>query len=1243
MVHLMKINVLILFIFLSSSTYSQVVTAPPDVTIACGGSTTLAATTTAVTYSVVTTSCPTESIPSSTVIFSKTGNNCDDCISGDISIGFPFNFYGNVYNNCQIQTNGIVGFGGLTYTGYNAFAIPATGAPNNYIAGLYADIDVECGGTISYKLIGTSPNRKFVVFYDNVSPYGGGSSCSGTGTASFQIILNENGSFQTVVSQLSANWYSSTSGSLLTQGAENNNGTYAFPVTGRNSTDWPGIGPGATDCQLFNPSPFVFLRWEVGGATVSTDANYVVSPLNTTTYTAVWSNAGTEYSDNTIVTVSDALLTLNSTINNTNCPGSTGNGSLSLSASGLPPGTYALNYLKDGVASSSSVTIAASAISIPQNTTFNSGLLEATDPLYVRSISGTPYSASSSVSFDTYTFTPSVTGSYTFNNTFVGDAHAQLYTFPFNPGVPATNFLIADDDGNGGADPRITRTLTAGQKYVLVTTQFSTPDYGAYSWMYTGPAGAVISTGSNSVTINNLSGGSYTNFIIGSGCNSASLSGPILIKDPIVPTISAASSSYAICQGASVNLSSTLTGISAGTNQLMYSDFTGSSAFPTGWTTETETPDIIKIVNANQAGGSPNEIRFVTTSTTNVTDRVIYGPISTAGMTALTLKWKNFLKDKGGSDIYSVSVETSSDGASWSTTSWNTNVTGDMTAATVTLPINNSDVGSTTFYFSFTISGITNGCKNWKIDDVELKNNTPLTLSWTSNPSGYTSSLANPTGVTPTATTKYYITPVGYSGLCPVKDSITVVVTPTPVATITSSAATVCHGQNAILSGNVTGTGPWSLVINNSGGTVTGTGSGAWSQIVNPAATTTYGITSITAGVCPGTFSGSTAITLPTKGTTLGNNTDNATCVVNQNSYVHFYHSSGRLLASVNSNGQNLGNVTVTSYVEPSHLNVPACLDPTNPNYITATMNRHWVITPQFQPASAVTVRLPFDNAEFTTLQTMANGNANANDNLVTIANVKLSKYKGPNNVNNLFSDNCVSVGGNAGTQLFAQAANGSVTAYQTGFSASARYTDFSIPNFSEFWLHGSTSSPLPVTLTDFSVSCENDATINWTTASEQNSDRFIIEKSRDGQNWIAVGEKAAAGNSNTLINYSIVDENNWNGATYYRMRQIDINGKQEVYGPISADCGSDNNSMIVYPNPNNGTFTVEISTTENISDGQIQLFDLTGKLILNQVSPIEKGINQIYFNDVDLQMGSYLVKFTGGNNSIKPIKIIIQ
>lgn len=187
------------------------------------------------------------------------------------------------------------------------------------------------------------------------------------------------------------------------------------------------------------------------------------------------------------------------------------------------------------------------------------------------------------------------------------------------------------------------------------------------------------------------------------------------------------------------------------------------------------------------------------------------------------------------------------------------------------------------------------------------------------------------------------------------------------------------------------------------------------------------------------------------------------------------------------------------------------------------------------------------------------------------------------------------------------------------------------------------TSSPLPVTLTNFSANCDNQVSIAWTTASEQNSDRFIVEKSRDLQVWSLVGTQVAAGNSNYVLNYSQTDANAWNGTTYYRLRQIDFNGVEKLYGPISTSCENDNNGMVVYPNPSQGNFTVDITSGEKIQDAEIQVLDVTGKLVSIQMINISEGMNQVYFNQNDLQMGSYFLRLVGGTNSFKPIRLVIE
>lgn len=546
-------------IFIKTSTVSGQcnVTAPNDVTINCGASTTISATTTAVTYNLIPTTCTPVAI-TGTNAFPTT---CDDCVTGQIAIGFPFNFYGNTYTTAVIQSNGILGFGPFTFTGFSSFAIPAMGNPNNYIAGFFADIDIRYGGTISYQTVGVAPNRRFVVSYNNVVPYNLGTS-AGTGTASFQIVLNENGSFNVIISQLSANWNASTSGALATSGAENSTGTFAFPVPGRNATDWPGIVPAAQDCHLFNPVPCVFQRWQQGATTLTTNPNLTISPTSTTTYTAYWNCGGTICSDDTVVNVITPTITAGTTINNTNC--ATPNGSIPLNFGGFLPGTYTLNYLLNGNPQTQTITIG-STTTISQGSIFNTGSLSTTDLTWNRNTGGIVCNGSTGTTYylDSVAFTPSISGSYTFNMCTPGtdwDGHASLYQNAFmntNPCGTPGNFIIADDDGNTGGncenDALLTATLTSGVTYYLVTTSFGTSTTGNYEWTYTGPVGATINTSiPNSFTISNINNGNFSNFTMGTGtCGTGTLAGPIIITSPSTLT----TTGVTICPGASGTIS----------------------------------------------------------------------------------------------------------------------------------------------------------------------------------------------------------------------------------------------------------------------------------------------------------------------------------------------------------------------------------------------------------------------------------------------------------------------------------------------------------------------------------------------------------------------------------------------------------------------------------------------------------------------------------------------------------------
>lgn len=116
----------------------------------------------------------------------------------------------------------------------------------------------------------------------------------------------------------------------------------------------------------------------------------------------------------------------------------------------------------------------------------------------------------------------------------------------------------------------------------------------------------------------------------------------------------------------------------------------------------------------------------------------------------------------------------------------------------------------------------------------------------------------------------------------------------------------------------------------------------------------------------------------------------------------------------------------------------------------------------------------------------------------------------------------------------------------------------------------------LPVEFAYFNVQREGfSAILNWATASESNSSHFLIQKSADGQNFETIGRVEAAGNSNSLIQYSFNDPKLRSGITYYRLAEYDIDGKVQ-YSEVRSVSREGIENVKVIPNPNNGSFTVQ-------------------------------------------------------------------
>jgi hypothetical protein len=192
---------------------------------------------------------------------------------------------------------------------------------------------------------------------------------------------------------------------------------------------------------------------------------------------------------------------------------------------------------------------------------------------------------------------------------------------------------------------------------------------------------------------------------------------------------------------------------------------------------------------------------------------------------------------------------------------------------------------------------------------------------------------------------------------------------------------------------------------------------------------------------------------------------------------------------------------------------------------------------------------------------------------------------------------------------------------------------------FSWFGAGSGNSNPLPVELLSFTGFCnDNQATINWQTASESNSSHYIVEKSTDGENWREVNNQPAAGFSTEELSYQFVDLTNGDENAYYRLAQFDIDGESKVYDPIFVSCNENKSFIKTYPNPSDASFQVVVNNAELVGKATIQLVDARGTIVSMKEINVTEGTNLFYLNE-NMAPGIYYLSITNGTTSSELIK----
>ena len=141
----------------------------------------------------------------------------DDECSSALDLGFDFEFYGQIYSQIFVSSNGLVQLGGCS-TRYTNDAIPNDNAPNGYLAPFWDDLaPIPSGGNVHYLVAGSAPNRCAVVEWHEVPAYGQGAPLT------FQVLIFE-GANRVVFQYLEVSGERGT-GAEATVGIESPDGT----------------------------------------------------------------------------------------------------------------------------------------------------------------------------------------------------------------------------------------------------------------------------------------------------------------------------------------------------------------------------------------------------------------------------------------------------------------------------------------------------------------------------------------------------------------------------------------------------------------------------------------------------------------------------------------------------------------------------------------------------------------------------------------------------------------------------------------------------------------------------------------------------------------------------------------------------------------------------------------------------------------------------------------------------------
>lgn len=189
----------------------------------------------------------------------------------------------------------------------------------------------------------------------------------------------------------------------------------------------------------------------------------------------------------------------------------------------------------------------------------------------------------------------------------------------------------------------------------------------------------------------------------------------------------------------------------------------------------------------------------------------------------------------------------------------------------------------------------------------------------------------------------------------------------------------------------------------------------------------------------------------------------------------------------------------------------------------------------------------------------------------------------------------------------------------------------------------GPVCATMPIDLISFSAKphAGRKALLQWATASETNNNHFIVERSQDGYSYEEIATVDAAGNSTEYKAYSLTDEAPLAGTSYYRLRQVDLNGEYS-YSHIEAFNLKKSAALEVYPNPLSSNKLYVNRTGLSAGPVVLEIKNALGETVFSRQLDAagEAGVEEVKLDD-ELPAGTYQVSIQDAGEQVHQMLVV--